>query len=71
MQANGIDKLYPGHYGGPNVETLQRVFDMKKMSEEVIAGKRKGTPEDANGLNSYIRDYGVTIRYTDPDALKQ
>ena len=71
MQANGIDKLYPGHYGGPNVETLQRVLDMKKMSEEVLAGKRKGTPEDANGLNSYIRDYGVTIRYTDPDALKQ
>ena len=69
MQKNGIDKLYPGHYGGPNVETLQRVLDMKKMSEELLAGKRKGTPENANGLNSYIRDYGVTIRYTDPDAL--
>ena len=71
MQANGIDKLYPGHYGGPNVETLQRVLDMKKMSEELLAGKRKGTPEDANGLNSYIRDYGVSIRYTDPIALQQ
>ena len=71
MQANGIDKLYPGHYGGPNVETLQRVLDMKKMSEELLAGKRKGTTENANGLNSYIRDYGVTIRYTDPIALQQ
>ena len=71
MQKNGIDKLYPGHYGGPNVETLQRVLDMKKMSEELLAGKRKGTPESANGLNSYIRDYGVTIRYTDPIALQQ
>ena len=70
MQKNGIDKLYPGHYGGPNVETLQRVLDLKKMSEELLAGKRKGTPENANGLNSYIRDYGVTIRYTDPDALR-
>ena len=69
MQKNGIDKLYPGHYGGPNVETLQRVLDEKKMSEELLAGKRKGTPENANGLNRYIRDYGVTIRYTDPDAL--
>ena len=70
MQRYGIDKLYPGHYGGPNVETLQRVLDEKKMSEEVLAGKRKGTPENANGLNSYIRDYGVTIRYTDPLALQ-
>ena len=70
MQRNGIDKLYPGHYGGPNVETLQRVLDEKKMSEEVLSGKRKGTPEMANGLNSYIRDYGVTIRYTDPIALQ-
>ena len=70
MQKNGIDKLYPGHYGGNNVETLQRVLDEKKMSEELLSGKRKGTPEGANGLNSYIRDYGVTIRYTDPDALK-
>ena len=44
---------------------------MKKMSAELLSGKRKGTPEDANGLNSYIRDYGVTIRYTDPIALQQ
>ena len=35
----------------------------------VLAGKRQGVEERANGLNRYIRDYGVTIRYTDPDAL--
>ncbi len=69
MQKNGIEKLFPGHYGGPNVETLQRVLDEKKMSQELLAGKRKGVEESANGLNRYIRDYGVTIRYTDPDAL--
>ena len=70
MQKNGIEKLFPGHYGGPNVETLQRVLDEKKMSQELLAGKRQGVEENANGLNRYIRDYGVTIRYTDPDALK-
>ncbi|MDY6444011.1 MAG: MBL fold metallo-hydrolase [Bacteroidales bacterium] len=70
MQKNGIKKLFPGHYGGPNVETLQRVLDEKKMSQELLAGKRQGVAENANGLNRYIRDYGVTIRYTDPDALK-
>ena len=70
MQKNGIEKLYPGHYHGDNPETLQRVLDEKKMSEELLAGKRKGTPGNANGLNSYIYDYGVYIRYNDPVALQ-
>ena len=72
MQANGIEKLYPGHYHGDNPETLQRVLDEKKMSEEVLSGKRKGTkdPAASNGLNSYLNDYGVTIRYNDPAALQ-
>jgi glyoxylase-like metal-dependent hydrolase (beta-lactamase superfamily II) len=70
MQKNGITKLYPGHYGGNNPETLQRVLDEKKMAQEVLSGKRKGTPDTANGLNRSIHDFGVTIRYSDPDALK-
>ena len=72
MKKNGIEKLYPGHYHGDNPETLQRVLDMKKMSQEVLSGKRKGTkdPSGGNGLNSYIQDYGVTIRYNDPAALQ-
>ena len=72
MQKNGITKLYPGHYGGNNPETLQRVLDEKKMSEEVLSGKRKGTkdPDANNGFNSYIHDYGVYIRYNDPEALQ-
>ena len=70
MQANGIGKLYPGHYHGDNPETLQRVLDEKKMSEEVLSGKRKGVEEGANGLNRYINDFGVTIRYRDPEALQ-
>ena len=70
MQKNGITKLYPGHYHGNNPETLQRVLDEKKMSQEVLSGRRKGTPDSANGLNRSITDYGVTIRYNEPDALK-
>ena len=71
MQKNGIEKLYPGHYHGDNPETLQRVLDEKKMAQEVLSGKRKGTPDASNGsLNSYVHDYGVYIRYNDPDALK-
>ena len=71
METNGIDILYPGHYHGDNPETLQRLLDMKKMSQEVLSGKRKGVQEDAgNGLNSYIYENGVYIRYNDPEALK-
>ena len=69
MQQNGIEKLYPGHYQG-NPETLQRILDEKKMSEEVLSGKRKGMPNNTSGLNSYIYDYGVHIRYNDPQALQ-
>ena len=48
------------------------MLDDKKMSEEVLNGKRKGTkdPSATNGLNSYLLDYGVYIRYNDPEALK-
>ena len=70
MQKNGIEKLYPGHYHGDNPETLQRVLDEKKMSQEVLSGKRKGTSEASMGLNSYIYDCGVYIRYRAPEALQ-
>ena len=71
MEANDIDKLYPGHYHGDNAETLQRLQDEKKMSQEVLSGKRQGVKEDAgSGLNSYIFENGVYIRYNDPEALK-
>ena len=69
MQKNGIEKLYPGHYQN-NPETLQRILDEKKMSEEVLSGKRKGEKNASSGLNSYIHDYGVYIRYNDPEALQ-
>ena len=40
------------------------------MAQEVLSRKRKGTPDTANGLNRSISDYGVTIRYNDPEALR-
>ena len=70
MEKNGIEKLYPGHYHGDNPETLQRVKDELTLSRDVLSGKRKGEVEEANGLNRYVRDFGVTIRYNDPEALR-
>ena len=73
MEENGIVKLYPGHYHGDNPETLQRVNDLLTMSEETLAGKRHGkkVPGIASmGLNRIVEDFGVKIRYKDPDGLK-
>jgi len=71
MKANDINILYPGHYHGDNPETLQRLLDEKQMSQEVLSGKRTGVKEESgNGLNSYIYDNGVYIRYNDPEALQ-
>ena len=73
MKRFGIEKMYPGHYMGANPETPQRISDLKKMSEEMIAGTREGTLAqngDMMGLNASIRDFGVNVRYKDPDGLK-
>ena len=70
MQKTRLTKLYPGHYHGDSPETLPRVRDEKKRSQEVLSGRRKGTPDTANGLNRSITDFGVTIRYNDPQALQ-
>lgn len=70
MEANGIEKLFPGHYGGSNPETLQRVEDLNKIAREMLSGKCKGVKGDSMGLNSYVTDFGVTVRYRDPESLK-
>lgn len=71
MQRHGITKLYPGHYHGDNPETVQRLQDEIRMCREVLSGKRKGQVNEGNPqLNRFVLDYGVYIRYKDPDALK-
>ena len=72
MKRHGIEKMYPGHYMGSNPETLQRISDLKKMSEEMIEGKREGNMLDQAmlGLNARIRDFGVNISYRYPDGVK-
>lgn len=71
MEKYGIEKMYPGHYHGDNPETLQRVKDLNKMAEEVLAGTRTGKSEGGMlGLNTVVTDYGVNIRYKSPNAIK-
>ena len=72
MKKHGISKMYPGHYMGSNPETLQRISDLKTISEEMIAGVRKGdvNGQGMMGLNGRIRDFGVNVSYRDPMGLK-
>ena len=72
MKRHGIEKMYPGHYMGRNPETLQRISDLKLLSEQMIDGRRKGdvSGQGMMGLNGRIRDYGVNVSYRDPEGLK-
>jgi glyoxylase-like metal-dependent hydrolase (beta-lactamase superfamily II) len=65
MKKSGIKILYPGHYFGKNVETIQRVDDMITLSKDVLSGKVKGeeNPRAMLGLNFVVNDYGVRINY--------
>lgn len=71
MEKNGISFTYSGHYHGDNPETLQRVKDLTRMSREVLSGERQGKKNlGMMGLNAYVEDFGVTIRYRDPEGIK-
>lgn len=68
----GITKMYPGHYYGSNAETPERISNLRLISQEMLQGTRKGEVSDppSMGLNAYVRDFGVTVRFSDPDAVK-
>ena len=72
MHRHGISKMYPGHYMGSNPETLQRISDLRTLSDEMIEGVRKGETggQAMMGLNGRIRDFGVNVSYRDPMGLK-
>ena len=71
MQKNNIEKLYPGHYMGVNVETQKRVADMLQISRDVLDGKL--SPDEGQkgsmGLNHVLTMHGVRINYSD-SAIK-
>ena len=67
MQRHNIERLYPGHYMGVNIETQKRVADMLQMSRDVLDGKLVGenNPNGMSGLNNIITLHGVRINYAD------
>ena len=67
MKRHNIERLYPGHYMGVNIETQKRVADMLQMSRDVLDGKLVGenNPNGMSGLNNIITLHGVRINYAD------
>ena len=66
MKKNGIRFLFPGHYSGDNLETLQRIIDIKDMCREILDGERQPTVSNGNngGMDMMVDDKGVRINFS-------
>ena len=72
IKENNIKFLFPGHYSGDNLETPQRVTDIKEMCQEVLDGKRQPIKSDGNngGNDLMINDKGVRITFSSRSGIK-
>ena len=72
MKENDIRYLFPGHYSGDNLESPQRVTDIKNMCQEVLDGKRQPIKSDGNngGNDLMIDDKGVRITFSSRNGIK-
>ncbi len=72
MKKNDIHFLFPGHYSGDNLETLQRVIDIKDMCREILDGTRKPTVSSGNsgGNDMMVDDKGVRINFSSRTGMK-
>ena len=72
MKKNDIHFLFPGHYSGDNLETLQRVTDIKNMCREILDGERKPTISNGNngGNDMMVDDKGVRINFSSRTGMK-
>jgi len=72
LKDNDIRFLFPGHYSGDNLESPQRVTDIKEMCQEVLDGKRQGIKSDGNngGNDLMIDDRGVRITFSSRNGIR-
>ena len=72
MKKNDIRFLFPGHYSGDNLESLQRVADIKDMCREILDGERKPTASNGNngGMDMMVDDKGVRINFSSRFGMK-
>ena len=72
MKKHDIRFLFPGHYSGDNLETPQRVTDIKNMCREILDGVRKPTASNGNngGMDMMVDDKGVRINFSSRTGMK-
>lgn len=72
MKKNDIHFLFPGHYSGDNLETPQRVTDIKNMCREILDGVRKPIASNGNngGMDMMVDDKGVRINFSSRTGMK-
>ena len=72
MKKNDIRFLFPGHYIGDNLETLQRVIDIKNMCREILDGERKPTASNGNNdsMDMMVNDKGMRINFSSLSGMK-
>ncbi len=72
MKKNDIHFLFPGHYSGNNLESPQRVTDIKNMCREILDGERKPTTSNGNsgGMSMMVEDNGVRINFSSQSGMK-
>ena len=72
MKKNDIRFLFPGHYSGDNLETLQRVIDIRDICREILDGKRMPTMSNGNngGNDMMVDDKGVRINFSSRTGRK-
>lgn len=72
MKQNEIRFLFPGHYSGNNLETLQRVIDIKDICRELLDGDRQPVSSSGNsgGMDKMVDDKGVRIYFSSLTGFK-
>ena len=72
MKKNDIHFLFPGHYSGDNLESPQRVTDIKNICREILDGVRKPIVSNGNngGNDMMVDDKGVRINFSSRTGMK-
>lgn len=65
LEKYGIEKMYPGHYMGLNLETPKRVSDIGELCLQLRAGQVKGEAQEGGMLKNVYSSRGVRLNYND------
>ena len=72
---NGYKNFYPGHYWGNNLETLERIEEIRQITSDVLAGKVDGESNGNEGfgfgLNRIVRKGEFRFNYSDRTIAQQ